>query len=202
MPTASVQSVLDAFSVSFSVSSAPTELLAAARLGDVRSAIACLQQGVDPNVRASIPECNHPVTALCVSASCGHASCVEMLLRAGARADHFVGNRYTPLYLAAQGGHEESLALILAAHAQAERHSLMEFTTADGATPLMVASHMGHIGCVNALLREGASFTSTAPDGTALNAFDVAVAAGHTECAELIRACAEFRARSDSDASM
>ena len=136
---------------------------------------------------AMLPECNHPVTALCVAASCGHEGVVEVLLRAGARADMQVGSGYTPLYLAAQGGHERCVSLILEAHPEGViRHALMEFATADGATPLMVAAHQGHTEVVGRLLSQGANTLVPTPDGTILSARELANATGHRECAELI----------------
>jgi len=196
MPTAAVssmQSVLDAFNFSFGISDANASLLAEARLGNAHTVLACLQQGCDPNVKSTIPECNHPVTALSVASACGHELVVEMLLQAGARADLTVGNGYTPLYLAAQGGHDGCVARLLAHPNMDYRRLLVERSLPDGATALLVAAHQGHACVVNRLLGEGASTSTTAADGSVLNAADVASAAGHPEVVAIIRACEEYR---------
>jgi len=187
----SMEDVLAAFDCAFKVREVgeygAQELVALSRAGETNGVMAVLQQGcVDPNAMAKIEGCNHPVTALCAAASCGHAETVDMLLRAGACPNFSCGNGYTPIYLAAQGGHDACVAQLLAAHADIER------PTADGATSLLVACHQGHASIVHRLLAYGANMTTLA-DGQVLSAAEVAAAAGQAECIALIRACEEHR---------
>jgi len=92
-------------------------------------------------------------TALRLAARRGHASCVQILLAAGADVDDtsaFVRPGWTPLHEAASAGWADCVQALLEAGAitEAENH--------DGWTPLHLAAHRGRPACVQALLTFGA----------------------------------------------
>ena len=98
------------------------------------------------------------------------------------------------MFASHSAGHDQVVSLILEAHPEgAIRHALMEFATADGATPLMVAAHQGNASVVSRLLSHGANTVVLTSEGTVLTALELASTGGHRECAALVGACEEMR---------
>lgn len=72
----------------------------------------------------------------------------EALLRAGAAAGALRGDGASPLWIAAQCGHDHVARALLRAGAPVD-------AARDGATPLFKAAHKGHAAVVAELLRHG-----------------------------------------------
>ena len=78
---------------------------------------------------------------------------MRALLDAGADKDHAANDGCTPLYIAAQNGHDAVVRTLLDAGAD------NDLATNDGATPLFMAAQEGHATIVRALLGAGADKT-------------------------------------------
>ena len=85
----------------------------------------------------------------------GDTELAQMLIYAGAnvRATTRLG-AYTPLYLAAKGGHSGVVAALLAAGADAKA------TTSNGTTPLMIAAAAGDTRTITSLVENGADINA------------------------------------------
>ena len=131
-----------------SVAGPDTDLLEAARSGDIAAVEARLDAGVDPNGADG-----DGMTPLHWSAERGHDTVAGRLLEAGARVD--VATRigsYTPLHLAARRGSLEVVDILLEAGADPNAR-----TTRSGVTPLHLAAvAVDGEGAVRALLAAGA----------------------------------------------
>jgi len=117
---------------------------------------------------------------------------VTLLLEAGAdvQSKDSGGRReesygFTPLHLAAHGGHAQVVALLLDAGADAETHGGYD-PPAWGATPLHLAAKEGHAEVVTLLIETGADVESWARFGDTPAAF--AVQNEHTELARTMEA--------------
>jgi uncharacterized protein len=116
-------------------------------------------------------------TALMMAALRGHAGWVVRLAQRGA-AIHRSG--WTPLHYAASGPEPKILALLL------ERGALVEATSANGTTPLMMAAGYGAIDGADLLLTRGADVRKRNDRG--LSAADFARRAGRDALARRLEA--------------
>ena len=92
----------------------------------------------------------------------GDAATVRVLLRRGAHANaaHTEGNTLTALMLAARGGHETVLRLLLDAGAKVEESASVAVGSSgvnEGVTALMLAASSGNVRSVKLLLDRGAN---------------------------------------------
>ena len=163
----------------------PAPIADAAMNGDGAAVRALLKKGVDVNAAQG-----DGMTALHWAAMKGDAEMAQMLVFAGAnvRATTRLG-AYTPLYLAAKGGHSAVVAALLAAGADAEGHDDQRHDAADdcrrgrrhpddddagrerrrvnakdtakGETPLMFAAAFNRADAVKLLLARGADHKAT-----------------------------------------
>ena len=180
-----------------------TPLMAAAQMGRAEAVTVLLAHGADPNVKAKegktalslALEYNHPeiVTILqqrgakasiLDAASAGDTEAVRALLRNDPKAVNAkdpIG--YSPLYHAAEGGHREVAATLLAAGANAN-----DFTGNNGwgYSPLLIAAEKGHADVVALLLEHGADINSKSRNEE--SALWLAARNGHLKVAEVLLA--------------
>ncbi|MEO7134005.1 MAG: ankyrin repeat domain-containing protein, partial [Vicinamibacterales bacterium] len=122
----------------------------AAMNADRESVRALLKKGLDVNEAQG-----DGTTALHWAAIKGDAELAQMLIFAGAnvRATTRLG-AYTPLYLAAKGGHSGVVAALLTAGADAKA------VTSNGTTPLMIAAAAGDTKSIASLIENGADINA------------------------------------------
>jgi ankyrin repeat protein len=111
----------------------------------------------------------------------GDVSVVQELLATEAKPG-ILKNSAAPIHLAAQAGHVEKVAALLAAGAD-----LAAATPCDGATALLMASTAGHTQVVQMLLGADAD-PSTARTDTGASALFTAAQGGHVETVQLLLA--------------
>lgn len=190
-------------------------LLDAAALGgngDVVSAL--LRAGCGPDV--NVVSVSSKRSALHLSAVCGHEAAARKLLLAGAEVNHEdAADKCGPLHVAAFGGHEDLVSDLLIGgacpnardvygrtplhHAAILGHgnivSMLLGTASvdkdalDNArvSPLMMASEMGHLSTVNALLVSGADVRAHTSDAhQKMSVLDLAAIGGHVEVTKTI----------------
>jgi ankyrin repeat protein len=122
-----------------------SKLFEPANAGDVEATLALLDDAGDPNLSDMMGR-----TALGISAFVAKTELVEALLaREGTNVDHANLQKRTPLAQAADQGHTEIVAKLLAAGASPDIADLNE------QTPLILASWQNHIETVKALLTAG-----------------------------------------------
>ncbi|EEB55644.1 ankyrin repeat domain protein [Wolbachia endosymbiont of Culex quinquefasciatus JHB] len=91
-------------------------------------------------------------TLLTIAAENGHASVVEVLLKAEANVNAVDSNKwFTPLHVAAENGHASVVEVLLKAEANVNAVGI------EGCTPLHFAAGNGHVDIVNLLLEKGAN---------------------------------------------
>eukprot|EP01094_Clydonella_sp_ATCC50884_P023670 TRINITY_DN5737_c1_g1_i1.p1 TRINITY_DN5737_c1_g1~~TRINITY_DN5737_c1_g1_i1.p1 ORF type:complete len:840 (+),score=264.02 TRINITY_DN5737_c1_g1_i1:267-2522(+) len=124
--------------------------------------------GADVNARKS----SSGKTALVVATQSGRLDVMQLLVKH--RADvHLARNGFTPLHVAASGGHAPAAKFLLA------RGSAVDASTDDGKTPLYLASSLGHVEVVRTLIGSGAAVTP--PSFRRASPLNVAARAGHEE---------------------
>ena len=108
----------------------------------------------------------------------GHASCLRLLLEAGAHSD--APNKYgwSPVHVTAIHGHADCLRLLLEAGTDADSES------AGGFSPLYLAALHGNADCVRALLSAGAHKDKAPASGLA--PAHVAARQGNIDCLRLL----------------
>ena len=84
---------------------------------------------------------------------------VSALISAGASVHQAEENGATPLYIAAEEGHDSVVSALISAGASVDQ------AAENGATPLYIAAQKGHDGVVNALISSGASVDQAEEDG-------------------------------------
>ena len=87
--------------------------------------------------------------------------------------------RQTPLWIAAQKGHTETVQELLS-----KRHIQIDGANIIGETPLLAAAHNNHRDVVRILLSHGANPNATAVDGT--SPLFAAVSHGHSQIVRLL----------------
>ena len=121
-------------------------LMEAVATGDAGLVLKELDSGWEGQVR------RHALRhALVLSARRGHLSVVEMLLRAGARANEAGEDGAKPLHVAAMKKSNAAIVGLLC-NAGADANAAMS----DGSTALHISAQMGHTDIVSSLLRCGA----------------------------------------------
>ncbi len=119
----------------------------AARIGDLHTVRALLQEGADVNAAHG-----DGMSALHWAAERGDAEMVAALVQAGAAVDAVTRiGHYTPLHVASTGGHAKVIERLVGAGAD-----VAAATSNSGATPLHLAAAAGSAGAVTALLDRGA----------------------------------------------
>ena len=180
-----------------------TPLMAAAQMGHAEAVKILLAHGADPNLKTKegktalslALEYNHPEIAAVLqqrgaragildAASAGDIEAVRALLRKDPKvvnAKDPIG--FSPLYHAAEGGHREVIATLLAAGANAN-----DFTGNNGwgYSPLLVAAEKGHADVVALLLEHGADVNSKSRSEE--SALWLAARNGHLEVVEVLLA--------------
>lgn len=128
-----------------------------------------LKRGADPNLRLMY---GGPLVTL--SASCGRAEVVRLLVDAGADVNAAAPSTgFNPLLIAAKDGDLELTRLLV------ERGADLEARIRSGATPLMLAALHGHVEVTQFLLERGARVNAAANKGA--TALILAAGRGHTE---------------------
>lgn len=127
--------------------SGESPLMVAAREGNLEVVRALLAAEADPNVH----EAKGGQTALMWAASNSQSAVVQELVQHGADVNARSKNGFTALMFAAQQGDAASARVLLAAKANAN-----EVLKKSGATPLIIASSIGHPEVVELLLDNGA----------------------------------------------
>jgi ankyrin repeat protein len=160
-------------------------LIEAIRSRNVEAARALLKQRVDVNARQG-----DGATALHWAVHLDDMTAVDMLLRAGAKADLADDTGATPLHLACVNRRGGLVERLLEARANANA------VTVGGETVLMTCARTGEAAGITALIRRGANVNAKEPfhDQTAL--MWAAAQAQPGAVAALIEGGADFRARS------
>ena len=177
-----------AFSAALSAAAgADLRLIEAVKARDMALAQSLLRERVDVNTRQG-----DGATALHWAVYLDDGNAVDVLLKAGARADVADDTGATPLFLACQNRQAPVIEKLLEAHANPNA------ALVNGETVLMTCARTGEAAGVRALLARGANVNTKEPthDQTALM---WAAAQAHPEATDaLLRAGAEVRARSRS----
>lgn len=181
------------------------DVINAAKLGDAAEIAQAVSRGLDPNItdengntlliiaaREDQPKvveellkyrvkvnARNPVgdTALMLASLRGHTRVVELLLMAGAAADH---SGWNPLLYASFEGHTAIVERLLA------RGASPDATAPNGATALMFAAKNGHQDVVARLLKAGADTGRSNDRGDTAESW--ALQAHNTDIADMIRA--------------
>lgn len=149
------------------------------KTGKVASLDALLER--NPELNVDKIKYNHwsPVHLCCRH---GFAECLLYLLSIQkANPYQTLPGYVTPLHTACLGGHLDCVLVLLEKHALPNIH----LRTADGNTPLLIASSRGHVMIVKALLRKGANIMDV-EDSKENNALMLACMHGHLDTAKLL----------------
>ena len=150
-----------------------SELLEAARKGDVRKVRELLDRGANVNARDE-----YGWTPLHLAAYRGYAEVARLLLDRGANVDARDDVGDTPLHWAAHDGHLDVVELLL------EHGADVNARAKDGATPLHAAAVNGRVDVVELLLEWGAD--ASVMDKGGLTPADLARRGGFEGVAEFI----------------
>ena len=119
-------------------------------------ALVAVAEGVSASVAALIGALQ-PLAAALLAPQWVHAQETE---QAGEEMDQAVEDGRTPLYMAAENGHHEVVAALIAARAN------VDLAMNDGFTPLLVAAQNGHHEVVAALINANATVDQAMKDGS------------------------------------
>ncbi|CQD08614.1 ankyrin repeat domain protein [Wolbachia endosymbiont wPip_Mol of Culex molestus] len=118
-------------------------------------------------------------TLLTIAAENGHASVVEVLLKAEANVNAVDSNKwFTPLHVAAENGHASVVEVLLKAKANVNAVGI------EGCTPLHVAAENGHASVVEVLLKAEANVNAVGIEGCTPLHF--AAGNGHVDIVNLL----------------
>ncbi|KAE8326257.1 ankyrin repeat-containing domain protein [Aspergillus sergii] len=134
--------------------------------------------------------CNPTTSSLSYAAQYGDETVIRLLLREGARIDHFDDDQRTPLSYAAEKGHEGIIKLLLENGAKPDSKDIRR------RTPLIYAAEKGHETIVKLLLKKGAE-----PDSTDIDLRTPLSYAAEEGCECAIRLLRAHDAESDSMAT-
>jgi len=124
-----------------------TPLMLAASAGHRKVVEILLNHGA--NIEALNEEAKD--TALALACLGGHFKTVELLLKRGANKEHYNINGFTPLIMAACGGHANIFKLLIATGVEINSRIYSK----QGLSPLMMAASNGHVAAVRVLLEMG-----------------------------------------------
>ena len=157
------------------------EMIAAARSGDTEKIKQLLAKGADINA----PEPESGDTPLLAAIDTDQWASAELLLKQKPDLNLEDKNGNSPLYLAVSKGDTaiEMVNMLLDAGAKADLGPSKGDNA--GATPLHIACAIGANGCVESLLRHGASATKQLPDGS--TPMHSAAIGGNKKTLELLR---------------
>ncbi|MCA9468207.1 MAG: ankyrin repeat domain-containing protein [Nitrospira sp.] len=129
-------------------------LYSASQVGNVPIIRALINAGANVNIQTE-----KKATPLIIAAMRGKSECVVELVRAGADVDHRDCDGMSALYNAVQEKEENCADILIQAGAYIDARS------EKGATPLMIASELGLVTTVKALLGHGADANAKDRDG-------------------------------------
>ncbi len=118
------------------------------------------------------------LTLLMIAAENGHASVVEVLLKAEANVNAVDSKGFTPLHVAAENGHASVVEVLLKAKAN------VNAVGSEGWTPLHVAAENGHASVVEVLLKAEANVNAVGIEGCTPLHF--AAGNGHVDIVNLL----------------
>ena len=117
-------------------------------------------------------------TPVMLAAEKNHASCLDVLLSAGARVNTKDLDSKTALHYACENNSVDCLILLILNKAK------LDVQDSEGMTPLMVSAARGHAGCVTMLLNHKAS--PSRKNVTGCTALMSAVISGHLDCVKIL----------------
>ena len=138
------------------------EMIAAARGGDIAKIQQLLAKGADINA----PEPDSGDTPILAAIDKGQWSAAEFLLKQRPDLSQQDKNGNSPLYLAVSRGDSALPMVNLLLQAGANTELAPSQGDNAGATPVHIAGAIGANGCLETLLRYGASVTKQLPDGS------------------------------------
>ncbi|KAL3664086.1 hypothetical protein V7S43_010972 [Phytophthora oleae] len=154
-----------------------TDLLAAVQRNDLASLQGILGQNADIEVRSE----GNNFTSLCWAAQAGDLEMLQCLLVEGARVDTVTSTGFTPLLLAALGGHADVVQVLLMKSADPEA-----CITRSGFTALLVAAFNGYADVVRHLVKKRVNLEIRSADGS--TALHLASEKGHAAVVQLLLA--------------
>jgi len=186
-----------------------SQLLLAAKAGDLEGVRVALKDGADINVSntsgetalflaadqgqldvvkfflekgalVNTKDSTYGATALCMAAQNGHAEIVKLLLANGAEVNDQLRDGRTALWQAANKGRTEVVRVLLENGANVQMKR-----TADAVTPLIIAAQDGHTDVVRLLLKNG-SDVNAKTKGTGVTPLMLAAGDGHFDLVKLL----------------
>lgn len=172
----------------------PSSLYQCANCGDAIGA----QRLINAKACIELAKSENGLTALAVSARRNHTDVMEILLDAVPDAKRYANQAKndgaTPTYLAAQGGHEDAIQMLVKCRAE------VNACRDDGSTPMLIAANLGHNKVVELLVRSQADVNQAQHDGWAPTC--IAAYNGHTKVVDsLIRSWADLNQETNNGSS-
>lgn len=168
---------------------AAEEFIEASASGNIETAKALINNGIDINVNSKsiscqysfklVPVGDYEITALMAAAAFGHKDIAQLLLDKGANPNATNNIGHTSLMLAAKNGNIEIAKILL------EKGARVNAQARSGFTPLTYAVMENHISMVQMLIEAGANITSE--DDCGFTALHVAQWYGNHEIFKLLQ---------------